>query len=421
MSKRIVPLASLLLALTLLPAGRADAQSWKDRLKQKAKEKIDRRVDQHVDQGMDAALDKADGAISCAVTDKACQQKAQEDGKSVVLTDRNGKPVGGGNAASPSAGKPGEGAWTNYDFVPGEKTLFAEDFTRDNVGDFPRRLELDEGNMEVAEWQGGRYLRATTSARFQIPLPAVLPERFTVEMDVYNGARSHSWGEAKLYFTPPEKRNEKTPWVEVNWADGGINGQRRFMTDVGQQKFADAFVPLRIMADGKYVKVYMGEQRVANVPNADLGRANAIWIELGAIEDSPALIGNIRVAAGGRDLYDALATKGRVATQGIYFDVGSDRIRPESTPTLKEIADMLEQHADLRLTIEGHTDNTGDAQANQVLSERRAAAVKAYLVNKAGIDESRLASKGFGPSKPAAPNTTAEGRQQNRRVELVKM
>lgn len=82
---------------------------------------------------------------------------------------------------------------------------------------------------------------------------------------------------------------------------------------------------------------------------------------------------------------------------------------------------MLQDHSDLSLTIEGHTDNTGNAEANQTLSEKRAAAVKQYLITTYQIDASRLHSQGFGASKPAAPNDTPEGRQQNRRVELVKM
>ena len=81
---------------------------------------------------------------------------------------------------------------------------------------------------------------------------------------------------------------------------------------------------------------------------------------------------------------------------------------------------MLKDHPDLKLTIEGHTDNVGDAAANQALSEKRAAAVKAFLVEK-GVDAARLESKGLGATKPKAANETAEGRQTNRRVELVKM
>jgi outer membrane protein OmpA-like peptidoglycan-associated protein len=165
----------------------------------------------------------------------------------------------------------------------------------------------------------------------------------------------------------------------------------------------------------------MGGDRVANVPKVDFGRSKAIRFVVDGHNRRGVLIGNVRIAAGGRDLYDALSASGRVATQGILFDTGSDRIRPESTPTLTEIGRMLEQHADLTLTIEGHTDNAGDVKANQALSDRRAAAVKAYLVATHKVDAARLTTKGLGDTKPSAPNTTAEGRQQNRRVELVKM
>src|SRR5207237_4734389 len=137
--------------------------------------------------------------------------------------------------------------------------------------------------------------------------------------------------------------------------------------------------------------------------------------------ESPTYITNIRVAAGGKPLYDAIAADGRVATHGILFDVGSDRVRAESKPTLDQIGEMLRQHPDLKLTIEGHTDNVGAAASNQTLSEKRAAAVREYLIANYQVDGSRLASKGLGATKPAASNDTPEGRQQNRRVELVKM
>jgi outer membrane protein OmpA-like peptidoglycan-associated protein len=110
-----------------------------------------------------------------------------------------------------------------------------------------------------------------------------------------------------------------------------------------------------------------------------------------------------------------------VATQGILFAVDSDVIRPESTPTLVEIGDMLTQHASLRLTIEGHTDSDGDDAHNLDLSRRRAASVKAYLVSRYKIDGSRLVTEGYGESRPAADNSTPEGKQQNRRVELVRL
>jgi OmpA-OmpF porin, OOP family len=174
------------------------------------------------------------------------------------------------------------------------------------------------------------------------------------------------------------------------------------------------------MADGEYVKVYAAGTRVANMPRADIGRDSRIWIEFAASPQAPAYLRNIRVAAGGRELYEALAETGRVATQGILFDTGSDRIAPESAPTLEQIGLMLREHPALRLTIEGHTDDVGDDAANQQLSERRAAAVRTHLERAYGIAGERLDARGFGESRPVAPNATPEGRQQNRRVELVR-
>lgn len=109
----------------------------------------------------------------------------------------------------------------------------------------------------------------------------------------------------------------------------------------------------------------------------------------------------------------------RVRVYGINFDFDSDVIREESKPLLGQIAGMLKEHADWRMTVEGHTDNVGGEAYNQNLSERRARAVVSYLT-QSGIDAGKLSAKGFGYEKPVAPNETAAGRAQNRRVELVR-
>jgi outer membrane protein OmpA-like peptidoglycan-associated protein len=180
--------------------------------------------------------------------------------------------------------------------------------------------------------------------------------------------------------------------------------------------------PVRIMVDGRYAKVYVNEQRVANAPNAEFVRGRIVQLRNSYFADAanPMFIAGIRIAAGGRDLYDALSREGRAATRGILFATGSADIRPESTPTLKTIGGMLVAHPNLRLVIEGHTDNVGDDGANLALSGRRAAAVKAFLVAEFAIDAARLETAGVGEARPAADNGTAEGREQNRRVELVR-
>jgi outer membrane protein OmpA-like peptidoglycan-associated protein len=115
----------------------------------------------------------------------------------------------------------------------------------------------------------------------------------------------------------------------------------------------------------------------------------------------------------------ALDKEGHVALY-INFDVDKASIRPESEPIVAEIVKLLEAHPDLKIRIEGHTDNTGADDHNQTLSENRAAAVFGSLLAK-GIPQSRLQSAGFGASKPIADNATEEGKARNRRVEIVKL
>src|SRR5690606_9970862 len=147
---------------------------------------------------------------------------------------------------------------------------------------------------------------------------------------------------------------------------------------------------IRMHVDGKYVKLYLNETRVANVPNLDIPRTDRLYFALNAQAEGPMLLGNRSINAAGRELDAALATEGRVVTRGILLGTGSDRLRPESTPTLKEIGEMLKAHPDLRIRIEGHTDSVGNAASNQTLSEKRAAAVKAFLESEYGIKSDRL-------------------------------
>jgi outer membrane protein OmpA-like peptidoglycan-associated protein len=181
---------------------------------------------------------------------------------------------------------------------------------------------------------------------------------------------------------------------------------------LGECLFTDAACIKKAKANGKQVTLKDDQGHVVDATGKQLPAPTA------AVADAET---PVTVAAGGVQLYDALLADGRVATPGIFFETGSDRLKPESGATLKLIGDMLQEHADLKLMIEGHTDNVESATANMTLSEKRAAAVRAYLVVTLGIDEARLQSSGLGDTKPAVPNTTNEGRQQNRRIELVKM
>jgi OOP family OmpA-OmpF porin len=118
------------------------------------------------------------------------------------------------------------------------------------------------------------------------------------------------------------------------------------------------------------------------------------------------------------DMLDAINKNGFIALD-IHFDTGKSTIKPESEPIIVQIVQLLNENADLKLSVEGHTDNVGDAKSNLKLSEERAKSVVAALT-KAGIAGSRLSAAGFGQDRPVADNRSEEGRAKNRRVELVK-
>lgn len=113
--------------------------------------------------------------------------------------------------------------------------------------------------------------------------------------------------------------------------------------------------------------------------------------------------------------------EGRVNIDAIFFTVDSANLRAESDVALNAIADMMKRNPTWKFTVEGHTDSQGGAPYNLDLSNRRAAAVKTALATRFGIAADRLASKGFGLTKPVADNASLEGRARNRRVELVRL
>ncbi len=111
--------------------------------------------------------------------------------------------------------------------------------------------------------------------------------------------------------------------------------------------------------------------------------------------------------------------RGLVITMGdVLFDTGKYDLRPPTREMLAKLTGILVAHSGLRLEVEGHTDSTGSDELNQKLSEQRAETVREYLV-KQGLDGAAISAKGFGKTVPVAENTTAAGRQKNRRVELI--
>ena len=123
---------------------------------------------------------------------------------------------------------------------------------------------------------------------------------------------------------------------------------------------------------------------------------------------------------GGQQIEQELKQTGQAEVYGIYFDFASDKIKPESEPVLREIANALDHNPTWKLRVEGHTDNIGGDDYNMDLSQRRAGAVKQAMVTRYHIAAGRLTPQGFGATRPKESNDTLAGRARNRRVELVR-
>jgi outer membrane protein OmpA-like peptidoglycan-associated protein len=154
-----------------------------------------------------------------------------------------------------------------------------------------------------------------------------------------------------------------------------------------------------------YAALYLGESSSGNV--AVVRVVETKEMEAGRIDFPDA-----------SQMQQTLADAGKIALYGIFFDLDKDSLKPESKPTLDEIARLLTGKPDLQLKIVGHTDNQGGADYNLDLSRRRAASVVAALVSQYGIAADRLTAEGVGMTQPVASNDTEDGRAKNRRVEL---
>jgi len=405
--KSRIPAAALLLACCALVAPRHAEGQIRSRVQEAARRALE-------------AKDKAaaDSAKAKAAADSAKAKAAADSAKAK-------SPAEGGSTGS----RPDPKVWDNYDFVPGNKVIVFTDFSDDKVGNFARRLKYVGGPMDVVERDGIRMLRATGPSTFLIPVGRELPQRFTLELDIIAPVGSPN---DVLMFEGGPERQRTDQSAEILWNPEGAyilgSGQNMGNSHSG---IPEAMHPLigghlahvRVLMDGAYFKMYTNERRMYNIPELAFKRDSVIRVFLKGAEEpgQEVFLAGVRLAESETDvLYDALAANGRWATQGILFATGKAELQPESRPVLKEIAATLKEHDDLKILIEGHTDNVGNAASNLALSDARAAAVKAALVSDFGIDGDRITTKGFGDTKPAVPNTTPEGKAQNRRVEIVK-
>jgi outer membrane protein OmpA-like peptidoglycan-associated protein len=357
----------------------------------------------------DKAAKKAEGALD-KPGDAAQQAPAAGDPNSAA----GGAPSAGAGGGSDKV----SAVSTKFDFVPGDSVMFADDFTQDELGEFPARWKLLQGTFEVAEQEGERWLRCTSNdGHIRMKVPPSLPEFWTLEFDgshldaagntltvtALSASGATVWEAVFPYSGHNLMFRSGQVFSDTPFESGPISGRHHFM----------------FMARGTGLKVYVDRDRAANVPDVtESGVAAEIDFRLWSTEKP--MLANVRFAEGCKPAKDELDS-GRLVTYGIRFATGSDVVMPESAPVLRQVSAYMEQHAEIKLKITGHTDNVGAPASNLDLSKRRAASVAKVLAEQFGIAAGRFTTDGKGDTQTVASNAKPEGRAMNRRVEFAKL
>lgn len=396
----------------------------------KAKNKINQRVDRRVDQGMEQALDKAEGKGATSAG-----------------------PTTEGGAAT---GQPTFDSYSRYDFIPGEKILYAEDFTGEAAGELPLGWN-SSGSAELVTLDKvhGRWLRLHKSMAYLTANTKTFGPDYTVEFDCILHLKNNGWMYPQLLVSllasrdlSPDDNSLLKDYRQFAAATATIapfedNASRAIfeafsekasvfkgdLVNIGAlQNWWGQPMHIAIQVQKQRFRFWINQLKVFDVPKgvpAGTDTMNQLRFEVGGTnypeESYGVFIANLRIATGLPDTRHKLIEDGKFSTNGIVFDGNSATIRPESAGVLKEIGTTLRENPSVRIRIIGHTSSDGDDAANLELSKKRAAAVKEALVRDWTIDSTRIDTEGKGETEPVADNKTKEGRTQNRRVEFIKL
>ncbi|MDX1364319.1 OmpA family protein [Arenibacter latericius] len=404
-----------------------------------AERTVERRVDREVSKKTDEALDDVLEPGTKAPNPETNPPITQEGN-----TSPNENTSAGTNHSSSEVNEGSKTLkfYTNYEFVAGDRVLLYDDFSVDNVGDFPAKWNTN-GSGEVVTFNDSpdKWLKLSHRTTFIPELPGTLPKDFTIEFDmITSGLDRNTSINSRLTLLLDDNNSFKhgANYAEMGiplaqHSDAGIyvnnrinneNTIRNFvMKDVRNEVLQLSHVAVAV--NGTRYRMWMNERKLVDLPRfIGSGLIKHVKFILHNVnsenKDQPIFITNIKVAEGGEDLRSKLLKEGKFSTTGILFDSGSDKIKPESYGTLKKIADALQQESGINVRIIGHTDADGSDVTNLELSKKRAASVKQTLSNDFGISESRLQIDGKGEAEPVGDNSSAAGKAQNRRVEFVK-
>ena len=426
----------VMMVLVLVAVGgttEVNAQSFLKKLGKKVVNAAKNAVERNAERKTEDAVDKVfNGDIG-----KGKKNKNKQNNNDAEDVYDNGD---GAAQAKPQKDQSLEMTYAKSDFVPGDEIIFEDLLVGEQLGEFPSKWDLMSGVVEIAKLNGENTINFVEDESQINPLMEdprnYLPEIFTVEYDFWMPGMGLDVGYT-MRFSDQERNDlwiielsrggwksndsQQFNFMEMRWeyrnpSDENIHGQNENVSVSGNgwNHFALSF-------NKRALKIYINGIRIANIPNAKKPQwwriYNNTW---GGFEGKGNMhIKNIRIAKGAVPLYDRMMTDGKFITYGITFDVGKATIKPESMGEINRIVQLMTENPDLKFSVEGHTDSTGNPTSNQTLSEQRSQAIVAKLV-ELGIAQDRLTAVGKGQNSPIADNNTDEGRAKNRRVEFVK-
>ncbi|RRQ50712.1 OmpA family protein [Maribacter algicola] len=331
--------------------------------------------------------------------------------------------------------------YSKFDFVPGDEQLFFDDFANDFVGDFPARWNTNAGGEVVILGEDSeKWFKLKSGYNiFFIPNVPNLPNDYTIEFDVRGLGMEKSSSTARLRIDLSEdgKFDEGENFVQASipfcqYTPVGVtvenrrNNKREIYSTVEAdlRKAVTEGAHISIAVNDERFRLWVNETKYIDVPKAvPLEKLRTLKFHANNFNDGTeqVFITNLKVAKGGEDLRRKLLSEGKISTNAILFNSGSDQLKPESMGVIRQIFQVLEQDSSINLKIVGHTDSDGAEDANIKLSKSRADAVKKALVSVYGVDAGRLSTDGKGESEPVGDNKTSDGKSQNRRVEFIKL
>ena len=401
------------------------------RIENKVVNRVNNKIDQGIDKGLDAVEDDVNGK------NKKSDKNKTDDSK----TEKK-DPKASDSKSDSKQDQPSLQTYSKFDFIPGEKVIFYDDFSQDAVGDFPALWNTNaSGEVVTTNLYPGNWLKYVMTESIWTDKLLTLPDNYTLEFDVIpiqgteddmggwgfllmKCINQKSWdggmvpGNAGFEFQV-EYNGRPNYRAYNNKLDGEFWDQNGYNEDEKIKQKKDQKYHMSVWVQKTRVRIYQNETKLFDVPRAFPDPA--VKMDRLRFEANAAMVSNIRIAVGAPDTRNKLMTEGKLVTYGIYFDVNKDVVKPESYGTLKEIAGILNEVPDVKVKIFGHTDSDGADAANLDLSKRRAASVKAELAKSFGVKADRLETDGLGETKPVAPNDTPVNKALNRRVEFIKL